>query len=260
MKSTEKERNMEMNPYKNGKIYKLVSSNYDKYYIGSTKVDLDTRFITHKNAYERYRTCKGGYSTACDIFEKGDTRIELIKDFECNSKAELEEEEHRIIYESNTELIVNKRGLLNLGVSEKAVDKTKYMAKYKAIQQGKSVVCECGKTVTEYQIPKHLDSEYHKAKCGISTRKLDKCIKSIEKKIADLQVVLQEKKTEREEIKKSYKPSEKRTSKYADIFENIENTNDCKCLTCNRIIRQHSRGAHVKSKKHIRLNSHHIVV
>jgi hypothetical protein len=255
MKSIEKDENIKMNPYKNGKIYKIVSSNYDKYYIGSTKDDLDTRFITHKNAYERYRTCKGGYSTSCDIFEKGDTCIELIKNFECYSKAELEHEEHRIICESNTELIVNKRGLLNLGVSNSIADKKEYSLKYQAVQKDRLVVCECGKTVSQYQMTRHLDGQYHRAKCGISTRKLDKSIRTIEKKISDLQSVLLEKKAEREEIKKSYKPPEKRPSKYADIFENIENTNDCKCLTCNKIISQHSKGSHVKTKKHIMANS-----
>lgn len=253
MNSIEKDKNIEMNPYKNSKIYKIVSPNYDKYYIGSTIDNLCIRFGSHKNVYERYMTGKGAYITSCDIFEKGDTRIELIKDFECNCKAELEEEEHRIIYESNVDTIVNKRGGLNLGVSTNPVDRAEYMAKYNTIQRGKSVVCECGKTVTEYQMTRHLQGEYHKAKCGISTRKLDKAIKSMEKKISVLQSVLLEKKAERDEIKKSYKPPEKLPSKYADIFENIENTNDCKCLTCNRIISRETRKTHLLSKRHLNL-------
>jgi predicted GIY-YIG superfamily endonuclease len=66
--------------FSRGKIYKIVSPNTDKFYIGSTTMTLNQRFNCHKlikSSYSRY------------IISKGEATIELIENFPCKSKDEL---------------------------------------------------------------------------------------------------------------------------------------------------------------------------
>lgn len=77
------------NKYQQGKIYKIVSANSSKCYVGSTILKLNKRFQHH-------RCCYNTNSNACssvEVFECGDVSIELIKEYPCNSKRELEREE-----------------------------------------------------------------------------------------------------------------------------------------------------------------------
>jgi len=77
------------NKYQQGKIYKIVSANSSKCYVGSTYQTLDKRFQHHRCCYNT----NGNNCFADKIFECGDVSIELIKEFPCNSKRELEREE-----------------------------------------------------------------------------------------------------------------------------------------------------------------------
>ena len=89
-----------MNRYQNGKIYKIVGQT-DDIYIGSTIQKLSDRFDIHKS---HYRTHKAGKhirgTSAFELFEKygiDQCRIELIEEYPCNSKKELERREGEII-------------------------------------------------------------------------------------------------------------------------------------------------------------------
>jgi len=82
--------------YKRGKIYKLVSSQTDKIYIGSTIQLLCQRKAKHK--------CNPSKSRELICYE--DCEIVLIKKFPCNCKKELEREEGNII-EQNLDKCVN---------------------------------------------------------------------------------------------------------------------------------------------------------
>jgi len=83
--------------YKRGKIYKLVSSQTDKIYIGSTIQSLGQRKALHK-----FRPTKSSKNITCNQ----DWDIVLIKKFPCNCKKELEREEGNII-EQNLDKCVN---------------------------------------------------------------------------------------------------------------------------------------------------------
>ena len=77
-----------MSNYQNGKIYKLWSpqGEEDEIYIGSTTNALYKRKNQHKK--------KSNYCNSKILFEKyNDVRIELIEEYPCNSKAELEKKE-----------------------------------------------------------------------------------------------------------------------------------------------------------------------
>jgi len=95
------------NKYSNGKIYNLRSKQIDKIYIGSTTTTLENRFKKHKNDFNRYKKEKFSYVTSFELLKYEDCKINLIKEFPCNYKSELFDEEGRIQRE-NKEIIVNK--------------------------------------------------------------------------------------------------------------------------------------------------------
>jgi hypothetical protein len=94
---------MYMSKYNNGKIYKLTSSQTDEIYIGSTIKSLNNRFSGHKCSYKRW--LKGQMdkykTTSFDLLQFADVKIELIKEFPCETKKELEKEEGKLILENN---------------------------------------------------------------------------------------------------------------------------------------------------------------
>ena len=81
-----------MTDYSKGKIYRIVSDKTDEVYIGSTVQTLERRFIVHKSYFKTSRYC-----SSAEILKHGDARIELIRDFPCNSEQELEKEEDKYI-------------------------------------------------------------------------------------------------------------------------------------------------------------------
>jgi len=85
----------EYNPkYQNGKIYKIVCNNTGRIYIGSTYKTLEERLDRHEIDYKSH--LKNGemhYKTSFDIIKDNNYKIELIKDYPCNNKKELEREE-----------------------------------------------------------------------------------------------------------------------------------------------------------------------
>lgn len=75
--------------YKNGKIYKIVSDLTDNIYIGSTCQLLCKRLAKHKSNYKGFLNKKDSYITSYKLIELGETRIELIEDFPCERKEQL---------------------------------------------------------------------------------------------------------------------------------------------------------------------------
>ena len=83
--------------YKNGKIYSIRSPNTDLIYIGSTATELRKRFYQHKCVYNRYK--KTGKKGTCSwiIFESGAAYIELLENYPCADKGELNRREGQLI-------------------------------------------------------------------------------------------------------------------------------------------------------------------
>lgn len=80
--------------YQNGKIYCI--SNNDLYYVGSTIQGLRDRLRGHKADCNNYETSKH-YKSSFEIIKTGKYQINLIENFPCESKAELEKREFEII-------------------------------------------------------------------------------------------------------------------------------------------------------------------
>ena len=90
-----------MPDYKNGKIYKLWSLEGDDIYIGSTINSLHKRLFHHKKPSNNCRSKL--------LFEKyKEVKIELIEEYVCENKAQLNRREGEII-RLNKEFIVNHR-------------------------------------------------------------------------------------------------------------------------------------------------------
>lgn len=94
--------------YQNGKIYKLISNQTNKVYVGSTCTPrLSTRIAGHRNSYIKWKNNKGRYVTSFELLKYDDCKIVLIENFPCQTKDELRaKEQHWITKTKNT---VNKR-------------------------------------------------------------------------------------------------------------------------------------------------------
>lgn len=73
------------NRYQAGKIYKLISSQTNDIYIGSTIQELTDRLYNHKYDYKNSH-----YRTSFEIVKYDDVQIELIENYQTTSKFLLE--------------------------------------------------------------------------------------------------------------------------------------------------------------------------
>ena len=94
--------------YKNGKIYTIRSAQTDKYYIGSTCSKLSKRLSEHKNSYRKHKKGRYHYVTSFDIIKYDDCYVELLLNYPCNDKNELNRKEGELIRKYNND-VVNKR-------------------------------------------------------------------------------------------------------------------------------------------------------
>jgi hypothetical protein len=88
------------NKYNNGKIYKLICED-GHYYIGSTIQKLNLRFNHHKGSSKK--STSKVYTYINNIgWDK--VKIELIEDYPCNTKSELNERVSVLIEESKNNI------------------------------------------------------------------------------------------------------------------------------------------------------------
>ena len=102
--------------YQLGKLYKLVSKQTEKSYIGSTcEKYLSNRLKGHKAKYTRFMkiNSKGfqksriDYVTSFELMKYDDVQIILLENYPCNNKEELHKRE-RYWIEQHREIAVNK--------------------------------------------------------------------------------------------------------------------------------------------------------
>ena len=91
-----------MSNYQYGKIYIIKSPNLDTPYIGSTTKSLNERFNLHKHQYNK---CKSKH-----LIQAGDCYIELIENYPCETRLELEkrEEEVKLLMKNQGINFINK--------------------------------------------------------------------------------------------------------------------------------------------------------
>jgi hypothetical protein len=78
-----------MPDYSNGKVYKLVSNQTDKVYIGCTTQPLCERKAGHKANFKLYQLGRYHYVTSFDLVKLDDVDIVLLENVKCQNKEEL---------------------------------------------------------------------------------------------------------------------------------------------------------------------------
>jgi hypothetical protein len=84
-----------MNKYQEAKIYVIRNNTNANYYVGATIVALEKRFSDHRGKCELGTDSR--FYNAMRIIGSANFRIQLVRDFPCANKEELEAEESRII-------------------------------------------------------------------------------------------------------------------------------------------------------------------
>jgi hypothetical protein len=98
--------------YSQGKIYKIVCNKTGLVYIGSTCKTLDERLKQHEYDAKRYLDKKSNkFVSSIYIIISNDYKMELIENYSCNHKKELETKEY--YYITNLEGCVNMHGYLS---------------------------------------------------------------------------------------------------------------------------------------------------
>ena len=97
------------NEYQHGKIYRVSDIGYNKFYYGSTIQTLAKRMGGHRKDYKMYKEGKRKNALAVfllfDEFGVGNCKIELVEQFPCNCRTELERREG---FHTQTNECVNK--------------------------------------------------------------------------------------------------------------------------------------------------------
>jgi len=157
--------------YKEGKIYKIISTIGPKVYIGSTAANyLSQRMCVHKFHYKLWKKGERRYVTVFDLFDEygpGSCRIKLIENYPCESSIELRMREE--YWRLRTPNCINKNA------AYQPLDKKEYYKKYridhpdqiKAYQQKyleKPEFCNyCGcECKSKYRAKAHRKTKKHK--------------------------------------------------------------------------------------------------
>ena len=161
---------MGSNKYQKSLIYTIRSySNENLIYVGSTCNSLTRRLSQHKSNFKRYyNNGIGNYVTSFEIVKFPDCYIELLENFPCNNKTELNAREGFHIRKMNC---VNKQvaGRSNKEYYENNKDKVlekqkEYRENNKEVvsQQKKTKhICECGGNFTTVNKGRHEKTNIH---------------------------------------------------------------------------------------------------
>ncbi len=84
-------------------IYKITDLTNEKFYIGSSKHELDCRLKGHKNDYKRFKKGRVHYCTSFEILENDNYKVEVIEQSPCNNKKELVRREGHYIRKAKQE-------------------------------------------------------------------------------------------------------------------------------------------------------------
>ena len=171
------------NKYQNGKIYKIVDVGYTKCYIGSTTETLSQRMARHRSKYNKEFTKGKGDQTRThwlfDEFGVENCKIELIENYPCKNREELERQEgihikandciNKIIagrtrqeyYQDENDYICFRQDIYRELHPEKRQEEGRRRwerVKHKMLEQH---LCGCGKTYTYGHKKRHEKSQTH---------------------------------------------------------------------------------------------------
>jgi hypothetical protein len=154
---------------KTGIIYKMMSLNTDKCYIGSTTQNLKKRLSSHKKDYKRYCEGKHGYVTSFEICKAGDPFIVEVERVTGNKRSILAREGFHIVNADNSvnKCIVGRtRKESDIAYYEKNIEKKlQYQQQYRETNKEKinaSNICPlCNGRYTIASKAKHFKTKKH---------------------------------------------------------------------------------------------------
>jgi hypothetical protein len=154
-----------MNKYQRGKIYKIVSDNYNKIYIGSTTKTLHSRLWYHNYTYNLWKNDYGCYLSSFKLISKGNFKIELLENYPCSLAKDLKKREQYWLDNFKDQCINWRRAE---GYDKASSDKNYYAKnKFKILQYRKKWAktkknCDyCNKLISNRNWPKHRRTKKH---------------------------------------------------------------------------------------------------
>jgi len=148
--------------YKNGKLYKIVCNNTGRIYIGSTHHTLEDKLGMHETDYKNYLNGKISYKTSYEIIKDDNYRIELIKNFPCKNRAELEHEEgrHQLEAMADESIACVNKNIAGRTKEEYRAHKREYGERRKDYFR-KKFNCPCGGKYTFRSRHQHFRTKKH---------------------------------------------------------------------------------------------------
>jgi len=234
------EQNRTPKNYQNGKIYSIRSYQTDLIYIGSTTQSLSKRLSKHKDDFNCWKNNAHHYITSIELLKYDDYYIELIENYPCNSKNELDRREGQLIRETNNcvnkvipartdaEYYQDNKEQIN-EYQKQWYEKNKEQIKEKCKkyrEENKEQICERNKLYRENN--KEQISEYQKQY----------------REINDTQI---------QEQKKQYYTDNKEQclEKQKQYYENSKEKLNKKCeCECGSIFNFQGKARHLKTEKH----------
>ena len=142
-----------------GNIYKIVSQNTNKIYIGSTTETLQKRLLRHKHNYTAFQKGKYHNMSSFELIKLGYVSIELIEEIESNSKVELLKREGYYI-KKYRDICVNR---CVAGQTRNESAHVYHIRNKSKIHQYKNETlnCSCSKTYTRANKSRHQKTKYH---------------------------------------------------------------------------------------------------
>lgn len=140
-----------MSDYSKGKIYKLYNKDEpNKVYIGSCIKTLKRRYSSHKNTLN---------CVSKQLFQDDKTPIiELIENYSCNSKYELECRERYWMEQYPERINYKVPTRTREEYFEENKDKIK---KYRKEYKQRRIICNCGKNISLGHLNEHKKSVFH---------------------------------------------------------------------------------------------------
>lgn len=118
-----------MPDYSKGKIYCIRSPHTDEVYIGSTIQPLSKRLGEHRKQFRWWKKGEYRFVSSFKVIEHGDEYIELIEEYSCESKEQLQRREGEITRETHNHINKNIAGRTKMEYYEE--NKGKILQKYK---------------------------------------------------------------------------------------------------------------------------------
>jgi hypothetical protein len=173
------------NMYHNSKIYTIRSHQSEKYYIGSTTQPLYKRLHRHRLNKKNYDNGIFHNITSFEILQYDDHYIELLEEYRCDNKQQLEKREGELIREHKNNLVNkciagrtrkqryedNKEDVLKWHKQYRednkeilSEDKKQYYKDNKEIIKEKrkeKITCICGSNIRKYEKLRHNNTKRH---------------------------------------------------------------------------------------------------